>query len=776
MKIILTNFRCYQKKVIEFTNNSFTLIAGPSGSGKTTILMAIIFAITGKGKRLINYQAKKCEVIFIDKLKIIRSKGPERLIVQKGNEEYEHNEAQEIINQEYPNILSGYISQMMCKSFLTLGSVEKLKYIENIAFSIDFMELLNKNCKELISCRKNKVGKVYDQIQTVTKVINDLGITFSDTKSTESYTSLDLVNINQLKEQETKKLLKIQFEINRINELDEELENYPHIILNKQQIQQQINKSTNQTIRYEAYANYIQTLPASYDKPTLSFQTITQMMRDIEVVEQWETLSNQIKPFPLSPPIDDISENIIFQLKLYEKYLKDKKKSDIINLKIAEIDRTLSLIPQDQYTLEILLNMINIKNNEKMLKRCRRKLEKITKYKKSHTLLCVCPSCGEEVGLWNNKLHLKPPSNAKQKYLSSHDAKRCEEEINDLTQTYQNLLTKQGDCIDNPSQELQDMKNRQTTREALNQERSLLKPIILEEPSQYIRDIYTPSLLHEIQLYNEKKEEYVITSCIIKDKINNLGNIPSLPEFTYEYLQLELENTIHYEKISGLKCMKPSHKPEYYQDMLSSVNEKEGKMLERESYSETNDSLQQQLDILKNINDKQHNIIDSIENDKSYCEWDKIQSLDNNLQTLTHEYERSLKLQNIIFQVKKRALEHTLNQLNIYTQIYVDHFIDNIKIEFSLTNKITMMLKQNNTEIDITSLSGGEFARLSLAITLALASIQHIDLLMLDESVSSLDQDSTTVVLEGIKDHFKGTILCIAHQTIQGNFDNVYFI
>ena len=75
-------------------------------------------------------------------------------------------------------------------------------------------------------------------------------------------------------------------------------------------------------------------------------------------------------------------------------------------------------------------------------------------------------------------------------------------------------------------------------------------------------------------------------------------------------------------------------------------------------------------------------------------------------------------------------------------------------------------------ETDLTCLSGGELSRVILAYTLALAEMFNTPLLLLDECTSSLDQELTSTVFEGIREHFKGKLtLIIAHQVITGNFD-----
>jgi ABC-type multidrug transport system fused ATPase/permease subunit len=69
-------------------------------------------------------------------------------------------------------------------------------------------------------------------------------------------------------------------------------------------------------------------------------------------------------------------------------------------------------------------------------------------------------------------------------------------------------------------------------------------------------------------------------------------------------------------------------------------------------------------------------------------------------------------------------------------------------------------------------LSGGELARVVLAYTLALAEIFNSPMIMLDECTASLDQDMTSIVMDGIRKNFGNKLtVIIAHQVISGDFD-----
>ena len=80
-------------------------------------------------------------------------------------------------------------------------------------------------------------------------------------------------------------------------------------------------------------------------------------------------------------------------------------------------------------------------------------------------------------------------------------------------------------------------------------------------------------------------------------------------------------------------------------------------------------------------------------------------------------------------------------------------------------------------ECDISSLSGGELARVVLSFTLALAEMFNTPLIMLDECTSSLDEELSTTIINGLKENFSNKlVIVISHQNICGLYDRILSI
>jgi DNA repair exonuclease SbcCD ATPase subunit len=175
------------------------------------------------------------------------------------------------------------------------------------------------------------------------------------------------------------------------------------------------------------------------------------------------------------------------------------------------------------------------------------------------------------------------------------------------------------------------------------------------------------------------------------------------------------------------------------------------------------------------LNQKIKDIETDLRNCEIFKQWDKVKEL-----RTKQEYEETrlpvaIRLQSLIKTAEQIVLNDTLNNINCRAANYLQRFFKNDITALLVFEgqKIEMNLKLNDCETDVNSLSGGEFARVVLAFAIAMAEMNNIKTLMLDESFASLDAETTDNVLETIKDNFNGNIIIIAHQTTTGVFDQV---
>lgn len=165
-----------------------------------------------------------------------------------------------------------------------------------------------------------------------------------------------------------------------------------------------------------------------------------------------------------------------------------------------------------------------------------------------------------------------------------------------------------------------------------------------------------------------------------------------------------------------------------------------------------------------------------------------INDLESRLDKLNNEYSASITLKLKISEAQNIALTSLVDTVNIYVQQFLDLFFEEpIVINLTmfketdkkgLKPKVTINLYYKGVlcPSDLSSLSSGEYARVSLAFTLAFHQINNnkVTPLMLDERTANLDQDLSTLIYSVIKENFPNQLLLVvAHQVITGPFDNI---
>ena len=143
MKIIINGFRCYIEAEYNIADNRITLIKGNSGCGKTTIYQALYWCLYGSMKNVFNNSGyQKCMVkIEFDKYQIIRQKRPELLRIIQGNDIYEDDVAQQIINCNFgPKevwLACSYLQQGERSALLSGSNTERMELLNSLSFSMD---------------------------------------------------------------------------------------------------------------------------------------------------------------------------------------------------------------------------------------------------------------------------------------------------------------------------------------------------------------------------------------------------------------------------------------------------------------------------------------------------------------------------------------------------------------------------------------------------------------------------------------------------------------
>lgn len=781
--LILDNFRSFGHKEIFFEEGRSTLIAGKSGSGKTTVFMAINFALNGSGRDLIRHGQKKCRVVMsMGPLVITRQKGPDRLIVEKEGTVYEKHAAQAVIESLFENQNLGYVSQSTHRSFLMMTPAEKLKFIENMTFDRSFVEQINRNVKALVSERKLELEKTRKERTTMETTLLALKIE-CETEQPEGSFSLELEE--ELKVKREQLFAKVNDAVHVLevkNKLQKDLQRLVGINSSIEELERKITRLTQQEFAWNQYSSCLSQLN-NLIKPELSLEEIDEMMFKWTRMTQLDKELSKAKVLREKLNSIDCTKPLkVVQLDddEIEGYLLNAKKYD----DLYQIDRLLDSLPKSNFSRSLLTEIADLREKEDLYCSSKRRLEVLKVKKLESTVLTECPKCLSTLGFWNGKLIEMDCRDSKvnSKQMSAVEVKRIDEEILNLSIVCRNLesLSTKFQAYGNIdiSSEMQRLKQIEDQRDALLKRKAAIGELEdFEYDSQKVAEVKTYVVSMKLYRNNLKEFERLSSKLDEYEDLQKERDQLQIPPVSYLELQSLKKKAQEYDylvkKCSDLICDPLSETTDSYRKQLLMATEKRDKMSQLARIDLTEDDcvcLRRQLD---DVERQLREVRQHFKQREAFEQWEKVRHVIKKENELELSYPRAVRLQSIVRETEKEALEEMLNQLNFHSQMYLEKFVDNLSIEFVFDSKIYANLTHRGHKTDVNSLSGGEFSRVMLAVTLALAEMHGVELLMLDESVSSLDQETTTDVLEVISENFKGTVLCIAHQTVRGSFDKV---
>ena len=143
-----------------------------------------------------------------------------------------------------------------------------------------------------------------------------------------------------------------------------------------------------------------------------------------------------------------------------------------------------------------------------------------------------------------------------------------------------------------------------------------------------------------------------------------------------------------------------------------------------------------------------------------------------------------MRLKKIIQEAETKSIDNIVYTINTNIQIYLDAFFPVDPISVTITTSklvkkvvvpsIDIVIKYKDEDIDASTLSGGELSRVVLAFALVVSEINNSQLIILDESLSTLDSENCSNVYDFIKENCGDKlVIVVAHQLITGMFDHI---
>lgn len=816
MKIKLKNFRCYLEKEFDIGDNGLVLLTGPSGSGKSTIMMAIMFALYGVGTKLVSIGETHCEVEVIFKdLKVFRRTKPNRLVVKDliSQQEYSDDAGETIIEERFGLSFETicYLQQNFAKSFIMMSPADKLEFIEKTIFKTVNIENIKKKCSELIARKNNDLVSATSQFefcnQHLLKLVEPNKVSFPiKTKDIEKTIKNQNTKFNNCKiiiKRNEARIEVIKDELSRFRIMEakvgskkENLIKLKFDLKKYNEFKTSLNYTNEDDVCLEDFKNKLMVLTANKELLFLKEKLKLDKERfEIMKKEEIDSRNNEIEEWKQSLWKECKKDEIEPQIETEKQFIKDYDELVRLESSLTNVNETL-----------LKENKIKLQESRKEYERKKELQATLELQKKIYT----CPCCSAALQFNNNSLKTYEKDIVK----IDVNEKKLRKEIDDLSTLISILEIDIPKTENNLENNKSYLKQIQRIKKIYNNEIGDRKEA--EDNIECLRNYKSSQLDLEkkIDIESSKKYSVSLTSFmnqidIQKNKIKSLEAKQKETELCSES-EDELRQQIH--TLEKNKDAFETNEKFISKLMVEIVNiENEIYLLETEfktafntirSEKEIETELQGCIDDLEtsktNLEECSTNLslIEKynayMTEKKNYDEW-KIKSEDlvNKESVCQREFSAALSLKEKILKAESISIQNIINSINTHAQEYLEMFFPNESISavlypFKQNKKDRLKGKEKTTdkpqisleivykemETEISMLSGGEQSRVILAFTLAFSEIFNAPMILLDECTASLDQNTTTIVMESIKASFENKpVLVIAHQVVSGDFD-----
>jgi exonuclease SbcC len=812
MRLELVNFRCWKKKTFDFPDEGLVLLSGGSGGGKTSILSSIYFVLYGTGTKIITFGEKKCSVRLLYKdLDITRTKGPNRLLLLSSDTEYEDDVAQGIITKKFGTnfTLTSYITQKTVQSFLHLGPSDKMNFLEQLALGEEDISGIKKKAREKVREKREDLNKNVGRLELLTGELDGM-VAPTEVRfpigDKNKHSDVKIKN-EEIFWKRTVKDLAVTRETLRVLEIDSSREDVKRAIRN--------GKETDLT-------------GFSDEKDKLEIES-----SKIEDTDSIDDLKSTLLFLKNKKDFSSLSDSLVEERRRYDESYKHemgllveeetllKKERD--SILVSEFsDESSKMIDEDILQAESILSITEEMSG---YKKTRSKYKDYDRDEKVRSLEMRIEELQSEISETERRVDIKCCPSCKVSLRFSQaclvladgdpvDEKRSKDEIRtmrieiaeckNLSQSIKKEIaailyieketcecrirldekTKRRDIPSGLSECREYLESRRLVRLEIRRSRENMKNILnnIERVSSKIKNEIFSSTLKNLKTGLETKTRELEK---IKEELDE--------DIETDYTEDELREEI--SKMEILSFQKRSLEKRISRLEVSIRDYK--KEIEKIVVSDRDFTLERReiADRIRDyeIKEREHERI-SLEI-RRYSEYKKERDIYNNRKDkmdksklLEEESKRELSYCDIflrkIQEAESLSIGRTIDDINFNMNYYLERFFPDNPITviispYKETKKdikpsINIVVGYKGLETSLDSLSGGEYDRVVLSLLLSLNSMFGSDILMLDESISSLDGELTNEILEVLKETVgEKLVIVVAHQISVGVFDRV---
>lgn len=795
MHLILENFRCHGKLSVEFPDSGLVLISGDSGAGKSTILNAIQFALYGSVKKPYPLNGKKsCKVTLTYKdMTIVRSKGPNRLVVTQAGKYLEDEAGQHLIEEHFNMteeefLASSYIRQKQLGSLLYMTPQQQLSFIEHIAFQNVPIDKLNDICSSKTRDLKSKIRELEGGVSMLESQLEGL----------PPVERPDLSDRQAEKIREESRVIHADFQesTTRLHEL-EELQKRREL---REQYQSELDGLVlKEEARVAELKSQLKDTWSSEEKES-ALARRKDLERALDYREQLQDLDDDDEIQQLTGRLEALSENVCADVSEAIKKVASERDNAAKVTDMSErqtsllrglVDQgVLNEMPEFETDLSSVKGLLNTKRVVDKIQKCQQERTKLSEEVATAKLaqcLKSCPHCGHKVRIQGGDivaadnevvLDLKSLSKSltkvEKKLRKLEDAKVLRlttlAELNQLPDVYATPVN-----VKTHEQKLADLKERQEAyirhKEATSRLQTRIETLQQQRQKQRSKlESQLDEILKRLRLEDTVKKT-------LKSHVSYIEEQSKLEE-QMNLIRAELAKDPYRALITSLR------------EKVASIDVPDTLRRDLKAARRRHAELTGQLETLS----ERQRLLEAYDQWRRYQE--SITALNENIQKERQKVvETSKRLEGFVMLSKHLkdaehlSLDKTISGINYEAQQYLDNmFEEPIKITLqtfrqlkttkSVKSQINTTIEYRGYEYDsIDQISGGEQDRVSLAYTVALSSMYQSPLLLLDECLSSLNRELNTHILMHMK-QLAATrlVLVVSHEAERGLFDKVIHI
>jgi exonuclease SbcC len=762
MHISIKNFKGWVSKEVDFPDDGITLLSAVSGAGKSSILEAISFAVTGNasGKlKNLNGDGNPKVILKFGCMEIMRSRAPNILRVKIDDETYENAEAQNYIDDMFTTHFTkiGYIRQKGVAAFLEMSGPAKMEFLQDWVLSDPSINELKSSAKELAKTKKSEYSTSEIKLNVESEYFENLSKPEEVDNPFEGYEDDEQTVYNTwIKEYKRSSKLAEKCGAKR-SELNEELkdakrrEKYERI---KESAETQL-KDVKKQLEEASIGN-----PKSV-KLELDIRSVKSSLKISE--DSVESLNEEIDAYTIDYDLDELQTEIDEM----ERSLEIKKTVDKLQDKIGEHEKSKTVKAELTKALELRDDFKEVEEYS----------EEEENELKSRSKGMSCPGCGMKLSIQENELvHTGE---------TSKDEKRLKKLMK--LKEMKRVLEGETEPTDGEIEELRAKSKAQRYISELEE--------YLEEAGEYNSEITKDELEDKkndlaATLKQQAGKDYLTKS--LSDQKKNVKKLRArLEELLTSLAEHELQGLLtKYQTLDDVRTTKKNlvKRITDANDVLETIETKRSSEEVSSEIDENNETHEEALNNMKEMSELKLKVKMYHDFLKQRQSWLKHKKQVGKAKVAKSEaewnYKQAKKLTEIISKLEAERIQGFISSLNKSIQKYCDDFFVEEPLTIQLncfketkgTKKaqITFNISYKEYECnDLGILSGGEYDRLQLAVCLAFADISQTPLLMLDESLASLDETTCESVVTSLSDSGRLTIL-VAHQvSSEGVFDKI---